>query len=205
MENKVKHLSPRLLPCIKPWLGPRGTVSRQLCPSLTIKMIVAGLVLVSIASVLSQDTPPPFRRIGCPAANLLAGDNYCFSPATNCLPNAIDHPDIPKNNNMYKVREPALNDGSLLGYIFFGQIYFCEAQGKGRAKGRPRKVTQRSFIDCRWWMVDILSLMLYTKLGRNHIADCSTVLLNGAVLQWSSRLYAWSTAPPQVSLSPGLS
>ena len=84
-------------------------------------------------------------------------------------------------------------------------IYCCEAQGKGRAKGRPRKVTQRSFIDCRWWMVDILSLMLYTKFGWNHIADCSTVLLNGAVLQWSSRLYAWSTAPPQVSLSPGLS
>ena len=24
---------------------------------------------------------------------------------------------------------------------------YCEAQGKGRAKGRPRKVTQRSFID----------------------------------------------------------
>ena len=30
----------------------------------------------------------------------------------------------------------------------------CEAQGKGRAKGRLRKVTQRSFIDYRWWMVD---------------------------------------------------
>ena len=28
----------------------------------------------------------------------------------------------------------------------------CEAQGKGRAKGRPRKVTQRSFIDGGWWM-----------------------------------------------------
>ena len=110
-----------MLPCIKPWLGPRGSVSRQLCPSLTTKMIVAGLVLVSIASVLSQDTPPPFRRIGCPAANLLAGDNYCFSPATNCLPNAIDHPDIPKNNNMYKVRGPAFTDGSLLVYIFWNQ------------------------------------------------------------------------------------
>ena len=42
---------------------------------------------------------------------------------------------------------------------------FCEAQGKGRAKGRPRKVTQRSFIDGGWWMVDILSLMLYIKFG----------------------------------------
>ena len=28
----------------------------------------------------------------------------------------------------------------------------CEAQGKGRAKGRPRKVTQRSFIDGGWWI-----------------------------------------------------
>ena len=44
-------------------------------------------------------------------------------------------------------------------------FYFCEAQGKGRAKGRPRKVTLRSFKDCRWWMVDILSLMLYIKFG----------------------------------------
>ena len=29
---------------------------------------------------------------------------------------------------------------------------YCEAQGKGRAKGRLRKVTQRSFIDYRWWI-----------------------------------------------------
>ena len=42
---------------------------------------------------------------------------------------------------------------------------FCEAQGNGRAKGRPRKVSQRSFIDGGWWMVDILSLMLYIKFG----------------------------------------
>ena len=47
---------------------------------------------------------------------------------------------------------------------------FCEAQGKGRARGRPKNVTQRSFIYYRWWMVDgglvdILSLMLYTKFG----------------------------------------
>ena len=32
-------------------------------------------------------------------------------------------------------------------------------------KGGPRKVTQRSFIDGGWWMVDILSLMLYIKFG----------------------------------------
>ena len=42
---------------------------------------------------------------------------------------------------------------------------FCEAQGKGRARGGHRKVTQRSFMDGGWWMVDILSLMLYIKVG----------------------------------------
>ena len=44
----------------------------------------------------------------------------------------------------------------------------CEAQGKGRAKGRPRKVTKRSFMDGRWWLVVYLSLMLYTKFGCHH-------------------------------------
>ena len=34
-------------------------------------------------------------------------------------------------------------------------ISFCEAQGKGRARGGPRRVTQRSFIDGGWWKVDI--------------------------------------------------
>ena len=42
---------------------------------------------------------------------------------------------------------------------------FCEAQGKGRAKGRPRKVTERSFMDGGWWLVVYLSLMLYIKVG----------------------------------------
>ena len=41
----------------------------------------------------------------------------------------------------------------------------CEAQGKGRAKGRPRKVTKRSFMDGGWWLVVYLSLMLYIKFG----------------------------------------
>ena len=44
-------------------------------------------------------------------------------------------------------------------------IHFCEAQGKGRAKGRPRKVTIRSFMDGGWWLVVYLSLMLYIKFG----------------------------------------
>ena len=33
-------------------------------------------------------------------------------------------------------------------------LSYCEAQGKARAKGQPRKVTERSFIDGGWWMVD---------------------------------------------------
>ena len=41
----------------------------------------------------------------------------------------------------------------------------CEAQGKGRARGGPRKVTERSFMDGGWWLVVYLSLMLYTKFG----------------------------------------
>ena len=49
----------------------------------------------------------------------------------------------------------------------FQSYEYCEAQGKGRARGGPRKVTQKSFIDGGWWMVDILSLMLYTKFGCN--------------------------------------
>ena len=40
----------------------------------------------------------------------------------------------------------------------------CEAQGKGRAKGRLRKVTQRSFIDYRLSIIDILSLELTLNL-----------------------------------------
>ena len=54
---------------------------------------------------------------------------------------------------------------------------YCEAQGKGRARGGPRKVTQRSFIDGGWWMVDILSLMLYIKFETNTnglaLCDCT--------------------------------
>ena len=51
-----------------------------------------------------------------------------------------------------------------LSYTIF-YILNCEAQGKGRAKGGPRKVTQRSFMDGGWWIVVYLSLMLYIKFG----------------------------------------
>ena len=61
---------------------------------------------------------------------------------------------------------------STMGYLRVLKIghlkVFCEAQGKGRARDGPRKVTQRSFMDGGWWMVDILSLMLYTKVGCHH-------------------------------------
>ena len=68
--------------------------------------------------------------------------------------------------------------------IRFGLLNFCEAQGKGRAKGGPRKITQRSFMNGGWWMVVYLSLMLYIKFGCHHLP---------------------SFLPPKVSKSPGLS
>ena len=61
----------------------------------------------------------------------------------------------------------------------FAEQQSSEAQGKGRAKGRPWKVTQRSFIDGGWWMVDILSLMLYTKFGCHPPPPPSTGSLYG--------------------------
>ena len=58
----------------------------------------------------------------------------------------------------------------------------CEAQGKGRARGGPRKVTERSFMDGGWWMVVYLSLMLYTKFGC-HPPKVYFYLTNGQVGQ----------------------
>ena len=37
-------------------------------------------------------------------------------------------------------------------YLNLNYLSYCEAQGQGRAKGRPFKVTQRSFIDGGWWI-----------------------------------------------------
>ena len=56
----------------------------------------------------------------------------------------------------------------------------CEAQGKGRVRGGPRKVTERSFMVGGWWMVDILSPMLYTKFGC-HKAKANTTELHPKV------------------------
>ena len=63
----------------------------------------------------------------------------------------------------------------------------CEAQGKGRAKGRPRKVTQMSFMDGGWWMVDILSLMLYIKFGC-HPPPTTTTTNTGRLILLNSLL-----------------
>ena len=57
----------------------------------------------------------------------------------------------------------------------------CEAQGKERAQGRLRKVTQRSFIDYRLQIIDILTLELTLNFVATHYH------------------------PPYFSLSPGLS
>ena len=35
---------------------------------------------------------------------------------------------------------------------YFLHMGNCEAQGKGRARGGPRKVTQRLFLDGGWWI-----------------------------------------------------
>ena len=52
----------------------------------------------------------------------------------------------------------------LILFWFLSSLLWSSGKGKGKG-GRPRKVTQRSFKDGGWWMVDILSLMLYTKFG----------------------------------------
>ena len=54
------------------------------------------------------NTNPPFKRIGCPAVQnfqdegAVKHDTYCFFQNTSCVPNKLDFPDVPKNNNVYK-------------------------------------------------------------------------------------------------------
>ena len=96
--------------------------------SITANMIVASLLLFSVASVLSQvelttyifascakdikfliqDTPPPFTKIGCPAPSTepFEGSDNCFVSATSCIPDRETWPDVvgfSKNNNVYKI------------------------------------------------------------------------------------------------------
>ena len=55
------------------------------------------------------NTNPPFKRIGCPAVEnfqdegAVKHDSYCFFQNTSCVPNKLDFPDVPKNNNVYRI------------------------------------------------------------------------------------------------------
>ena len=40
----------------------------------------------------------------------------------------------------------------MMTHTYLLHFYYCEAQGKGRARGGPRKVTGRSFMDGGWWI-----------------------------------------------------
>ena len=80
----------------------------------------------------------------------------------SCLPGKFRSITLKLNSN---TESACLSSGPGASQHSINLTFNCEAQGKGRAKGRPRNVTQRSFIDGGWWMVVYLSLMLYTKFG----------------------------------------
>ena len=64
----------------------------------------------------------------------------------------LPHENILIGLNVKKKPKNNLANNSELGRMFLLFWAFCEAQGKERAKGRPRKVTKRSFIDGGWWI-----------------------------------------------------
>ena len=99
------------------------------------------------------------------------------APVWSLVTSAMAEPWPPRTPCLINTNNSGIGTVTRQDALLMLHVFFCEAQGKGRAKGRPRKVTQRSFIDGGWWMVDILSLMLYIKFDCHH---------------------------PQVSLSPGL-
>ena len=53
------------------------------------------------------------------------------------------------------------------------KIFYCEAQGKGR-----QRVDLGRSLKGHLWMVDILSLMLYIKVGCHHPPTGRLILLN---------------------------
>ena len=72
--------------------------------------ILSSVLLFSVSTVLSQKSPPPFPKIGCPHPELPAPTGkFCFSRATSCVPNLpkadgeANWPDVPDNNNVYKI------------------------------------------------------------------------------------------------------
>ena len=67
--------------------------------------------------------------------------------------------------------------------------HFCEAQGKGRARGRPRKVNQRSFIDCR------LLIIVYTFPDVVYFPWCFTLNLVATFLPSTASLLIFRIKP----------
>merc|ERR1712063_23961 len=83
--------------------------------SITVIMIVVSLLLISVASVLSQITPPVFNKIGCPKPETwpFKGENNCFVGSTACIRDwgyikdnpkpLVDIGDLRRNNNVYRI------------------------------------------------------------------------------------------------------
>merc|ERR1711909_198408 len=83
--------------------------------SITVNMIVVSLLLISVASVLSQITPPVFNKIGCPKPETwpFKGENNCFVGSTACIRDwgyikdnpkpLVDIGDLRRNNNVYRI------------------------------------------------------------------------------------------------------
>merc|ERR1712110_891672 len=66
-----------------------------------IIMIVASLLLFSVASVISQETAPPFTKIGCPKPA-----TWPFEGDDKCLLDEETWPEVvgfSKNNNVYRI------------------------------------------------------------------------------------------------------
>ena len=98
----------------------------QVCPSLSA---AANVVIVNGPLVCPEDEGGQWRPAG-----------------GGCVVGVLQQP--PHGDVLVQTCEYT---GSHSYYNSFFSSY-CEAQGKGRAKGRPRKVTQRSFIDGGWWI-----------------------------------------------------
>merc|ERR1712131_41897 len=101
-------------------------------------MLTTLIIAVTVSQFVTADeieergafgnTNPPFKRIGCPAVEnfqdegAVKHDRYCFFQNTSCVPNKLDFPDVPKNNNVYRI-------------IRARSWYFC---GKNNTKNNSR-------------------------------------------------------------------
>ena len=81
------------------------------CHYNIIKMIGICIILTVFITLsgVEAGTAPPFIKIGCPPVNLVdymmtnQHPQYCFYRELSCLPNKMNYPDIPKNNNVYRI------------------------------------------------------------------------------------------------------